>query len=108
MVIDTRKLESEADLEPLIEACHKIHNVPKLQNRNHEIKWIWETHYHNAFTDMRPQYLSEDVEERPFLVLCNHCEEPPCVQACPTEATFKRADSLRTATSCLPRNSIGN
>ena len=31
MVIDTRKFETEADLEPLIEACHKIHNVPKLQ-----------------------------------------------------------------------------
>ncbi|MDX1708869.1 MAG: 4Fe-4S dicluster domain-containing protein [Desulfobacterales bacterium] len=90
MVIDTRKFHSEADLEPLIEACHKIHNVPKLQNKNHEIKWIWSTHYHSAFPGKAAQFLAEEVEHRPFLVLCNHCENPPCVRACPTRSTWKR------------------
>jgi molybdopterin-containing oxidoreductase family iron-sulfur binding subunit len=90
MVIDTRKFHSEADLEPLIEACHKIHNVPKLQNKNHEVKWIWGTHYHNAFPGKAAQFLAEEVEHRPFLVLCNHCENPPCVRACPTRSTWKR------------------
>ena len=33
MVIDTREFESEEDLEPLVEACHKIHNVPHLANQ---------------------------------------------------------------------------
>ncbi len=41
MVIDTRKLQSEEDLEPMIEICDKIHNVPKFENKNHEIKWLW-------------------------------------------------------------------
>ena len=30
MVIDTRKFESAEDLEHIIEACHKTHNVPSL------------------------------------------------------------------------------
>jgi molybdopterin-containing oxidoreductase family iron-sulfur binding subunit len=90
MVIDTRAFESEEDLEPLIEACHTIHNVPQLANKRHEIKWIWGTHYHNAFPGKAARFLSEEVEDRPFLVLCNHCENPPCVRACPTQATFKR------------------
>ena len=50
MVIDTRKLKTAADLEPMIEACNKIHNIPtKLENKNHEIKWIWEAEYKHVF-----------------------------------------------------------
>ena len=90
MVIDTRQFESEADLEPLVEVCDTIHNVPHLAEKRHEIKWIWGEHYHNAFPGKAGRFLSEEVEHKPFLVLCNHCENPPCVRACPTQATFKR------------------
>ncbi len=90
MVIDTREFHSEADLEPLVEVCHKIHNVPHLANKRHEIKWIWGARYHNAFPGKAGRFLSEEVEHKPFLVLCNHCENPPCVRACPTQATFRR------------------
>jgi Fe-S-cluster-containing dehydrogenase component len=89
MVIDTRQWKTEKDLEPMIEACNRVHNIPVFSNKNHEIKWIWETEFHNAFPEKANAYLDEQVEERPYLVLCNHCQNPPCVRACPTQATFK-------------------
>ncbi len=94
MVIDTRKLTSPADVEPIIEACHKVHNVPEMENKRHEIKWIWETEFKHAFPGQASQFMDEHIEHMPFLVLCNHCENPPCVRVCPTKATFKNDQGI--------------
>ncbi len=94
MVIDTRKIESSDDLEPIINACNKIHNIPEIKNYKHEIKWIWEEEFKHAFPTKENKYLNERIQDLPFLVLCNQCENPPCVKACPTKATFQRDDGI--------------
>ncbi len=35
-----------------------------------------------------------DVKKHVYPVLCNHCQEPACLEACPTGATEKREDGI--------------
>ncbi|WP_457756181.1 sulfate reduction electron transfer complex DsrMKJOP subunit DsrO [Thermodesulfatator indicus] len=94
MVIDTRICTEHPECRDCIEACHSWHNVPKFPDKKHEIKWIWDTHFHNAFPYQYNEYDADYIKEKRIIVLCNHCESPPCVRVCPTQATFKREDGI--------------
>lgn len=91
MVVDMKKFrEYPEDRKRAIEACHLSHNVPDLDNKMHEIKWIWEEPFHHAFIEQENHNIPKDIHEMPVLLFCNHCNNPPCTHVCPTQATWRR------------------
>ena len=93
MLVDLRKLAGK-NIDHLVRACHSEHNVPDFGNNKDEIKWIWSTPFENAFPEQYNNYTPDFLKGQQVPVLCNHCENPPCVRACPTRATFKRDDGI--------------
>lgn len=93
MVIDTRLFRGPEDYEPLIEACHKVHNVPHIPG-NQDIKWFWLDKYDHVFPDDMNAHINDKTRQASYPLLCNHCTNPPCVRVCPTQATYRMEDGI--------------
>lgn len=94
MVIDTSACLSKDGCTKCIDACHLIHNVPDFNNPKDEIKWLWSLPYESAFQEEEHEFIKGGIRGSHVLALCNHCDNPPCVQVCPTQATWKREDGI--------------
>ena len=87
MVIDlTRCLP---DCTACMDACRRENNVAYHGEKELDIHLI-------RRVDVRRKVSVDDEadRERKVLLLCFHCENPPCAQVCPVKATYQREDGI--------------
>ena len=94
MAIDLEACAHRPGCTACIEACHRAHNVPRFDDPKREVKWTWKEPFEHAFPAQENPWTGEERRRLPVLVMCNHCEHPPCTKVCPTRATWKRADGV--------------
>jgi molybdopterin-containing oxidoreductase family iron-sulfur binding subunit len=82
------------DCTDCIAACHAVHNVPNFSNSKDDVKWIWTEPFTAVFPAENHPYSGQALQKLKVPVLCNHCDNPPCVRVCPTGATFARPDGI--------------
>ena len=67
-------------------ACRNENNVAFHGDDRWDIHWIRKVAIRSKHSEHSP--------EKSVLLMCNHCDNPPCAQVCPVKATFKRDDGI--------------
>ncbi|HKB60122.1 MAG TPA: 4Fe-4S dicluster domain-containing protein [Gallionellaceae bacterium] len=81
MLIDTTQCESGCDA--CVTACRKENGWPEPKTAQ-DVQWIRKVEIKQISTGKQIN----------LPMMCQHCAEPPCVDVCPTAASFKRADGI--------------
>lgn len=84
MVIDLTKCRPECNA--CLHACRTENNVAFFGDERYDIHWIRKARLINKE--------GGHAVEKPVILLCNHCDKPPCAQVCPVQATYKRHDGI--------------
>jgi molybdopterin-containing oxidoreductase family iron-sulfur binding subunit len=82
MLIDSNKCAEGCD--DCVKACNEEHGLHGFDRPATDAQWIRKVKLKDkqtGFTQTLP-------------MLCQHCETPPCVDVCPTGASFRRADGI--------------
>jgi molybdopterin-containing oxidoreductase family iron-sulfur binding subunit len=67
-----------------VDACHEENGITSHGRPATDAQWIRKV----TVTD------SATGHSQSFPMMCQHCEHPPCVDVCPTGASFKRDDGI--------------
>jgi molybdopterin-containing oxidoreductase family iron-sulfur binding subunit len=72
-----------------MDACREENNVAFHGDERWDVHWIRKV-------SIRPAEGGgeEGLQEKNVLLMCNHCDDPPCAQVCPVQATYKREDGI--------------
>ena len=82
LLVNTNKCTSECTA--CVTACNKEHGLDGKNRPKTDAQWIRKV-------ELRDR---QSGRKTSLPVMCQHCEDPPCVDVCPTNASFKRADGI--------------
>jgi molybdopterin-containing oxidoreductase family iron-sulfur binding subunit len=81
LLIDTGRCRSGCTV--CVDACNRENGLKPARNET-DAQWIRKV----ALKDSRTG------RQHSLPMMCQHCEHPPCVDVCPTGASFRRADGI--------------
>jgi molybdopterin-containing oxidoreductase family iron-sulfur binding subunit len=82
MLIDSNRCDS--DCNECVTACSKENGLQGHDRPATDAQWIRKVELHDPGTGL----------SKSLPMMCQHCADPPCVDVCPTGASFKRADGI--------------